>query len=514
MTYESLLYVKERKPEELNNKEPDFFIDLNLDQIVDEISEKFGESNLRILFLNPLKSVEDVRYRQEIFSDLEQKETLDAMRAFYEEIKTVISKLSNVADLYDIQREGRILSSAHDYIISLKKMQEFLRKGCVKSTGLKGFANYLGEYLSSEQFRIFEEDLMNAEASISSISYSLIIEGDRVTVKKGEPIIQDFSTEIQNLFSVLKEKQSRNEKQIFRVNYGFGHVQAEILKLLEKIYPDEIKKLRDFSSQHGEFLDKVVLRTFYDIQFYLSYLDYIEDPKKLGLPFCLPKLTTDENILDLDSFYDIALASKLSKENKTVVTNDIHLKQNERIVIITGPNSGGKTTFSRSIGQVLYLASLGLPVPARSATLSLPDKIFTHFEKTENVESLRGKLEDDLLRLKEIIDNCTEKSLLIINEMLSSTTVKDALSIGKKILRILQSKGCLCFFVTFLGELSSFNNVVSIVGQINEENPEMRTYKFDRGAWNGLAYATALTHKHRVSYNDIIRRIGNGNEQR
>ncbi|MEM2056311.1 MAG: hypothetical protein QXS30_01610, partial [Thermoplasmatales archaeon] len=196
------------------------------------------------------------------------------------------------------------------------------------------------------------------------------------------------------------------------------------------------------------------------------------------------------------------------------VTNDIHLKQNERIVIITGPNSGGKTTFSRSIGQVLYLASLGLPVPARSATLSLPDKIFTHFEKTENVESLRGKLEDDLLRLKEIIDNCTEKSLLIINEMLSSTTVKDALSIGKKILRILQSKGCLCFFVTFLGELSSFNNVVSIVGQINEENPEMRTYKFDRGAWNGLAYATALTHKHRVSYNDIIRRIGNGNEQR
>ncbi|MEM0138764.1 MAG: hypothetical protein QW100_03455 [Thermoplasmatales archaeon] len=511
MVYESLLYVKEQGPSELSDKEPDFFKDLNLDQIVNEISERFSGYSLRALFINLPKSVENVKYRQEIFSDLEQRGTLNALIAFSEEMKTIVSKLSNLADLYDIQREGRILDSAYYYTLSLKKLLDFLKEGHVKSTGLKGLANYLGEYLSSERFTIFEKDLRDAEISISSISYFLIVESDRISVRKGDPSLQDFSTEIQNLFSVFKEGANRNEKQIFRVNYGFDHVQAEILKLLEKIYPDEIRKLRNFSSQHDEFLDKIVLRTFYDLQFYLSYLDYIEGPKKLGLPFCVPDLT-DENILDLDSFYDIALASKLSKENKNVITNDIHLKPNERIVIITGPNSGGKTTFSRSIGQILYLASLGLPIPARRAALSLPDGIFTHFEKSENVESLRGELEDDLLRIKGIIDNCSGKSLLIVNEMLSSTTVKDALSIGKKILRILESKGCLCFFVTFLGELSSFDNVVSIVGQINEENPEIRTYKFDKAAWNGLAHAIALAHKHRVSYSDIIGRIGNGNE--
>ena len=98
---------------------------------------------------------------------------------------------------------------------------------------------------------------------------------------------------------------------------------------------------------------------------------------------------------------------------------------------MTGPNNGGKTTFARSFGQAFYLAALGLPIPGTEARLFLADKIYTHFEKSEEPENLRGKLEDDLVRMRKILDLATERSIIIINEMLSSTTSNDAIQISQ-----------------------------------------------------------------------------------
>lgn len=196
-------------------------------------------------------------------------------------------------------------------------------------------------------------------------------------------------------------------------------------------------------------------------------------------------------------------------EGTAAVTNDIALSGPERILVVTGPNSGGKTTFARMFGQLHFLASLGLPVPGRTARLSLPDRIFTHFEREERLETLHGKLEDELIRTRDILGQATNKSVIVMNESFASTTLADSRFIGTRILKKVTSVGALCVYVTFVDELASLSQAtVSMVAEVVPEDPEVRTFKVTRRRADGRAYAKALAKKHGLTYTRLVAEVG------
>jgi DNA mismatch repair ATPase MutS len=284
-------------------------------------------------------------------------------------------------------------------------------------------------------------------------------------------------------------------------------LENKILERLRKINMDAFEKLEAYSAKHVNFIEPIILRFERESQFYISYLEYIGKLRRRGLEFAYPEVTLEKR-LEVAGGYDLALAYKRKDSSMPVVPNDFVMEGNERIFILTGPNQGGKTTFARAFGQILFLASIGCPVPCRSARLFLFDCIFTHFSTEESPGLDSGRLKEELIRLDNLMKKVTPNSIIVLNELFATTTSYDAYIMGKKILDYFISLDCICLYVTHIPELASIcDKVVSLAATAIPGKDAIRTYRIVRKPADGCAYANTIAAKYDLSYRRIKERV-------
>jgi DNA mismatch repair protein MutS len=504
-TFGSVLFPDGRPVEDAG--QPDFFRDLNFVAVVRTVAGRQDEHQLAPLFALPLKTADEVEYRHEVFRDLGREDLRTAVATFAEEAAWVGRYLHLAAKQnYRLERERWFVDGAARYVAAISTLQSSLEQHEPVSRALRGLNDHLAVYTHSAAFESLARETDEVLTALGRVRYAVRIKGHRVTVG-GEDEGVDYSAEIERTFERFRQNATEDHNAAPPDTGSMSLVEAQIAEIVARHHPREFAALDTFCKHHRDFIDATVWRFGREIHFYLSWLALVEQLNGEGLPFCLPELAVDKDA-SAEGAYDLALALVLLRDKGKIVQNGFELHDGERIIVVSGPNQGGKTTFARMFGQLHQLARLGLLVPAEQARLVLADEIYTHFEREEDLATLCGKLDDELLRIKEILEQATGDSVVVLNEIFAATTLADAVVLGSEVINRLAELECLAVCVTFIDELASLEATVSMVSTVEPNDPSKRTFRIVRRRADGRAYAWALAEKYGLSYERLRSRVG------
>ena len=496
------------RPATVHRVAPDCFPDLNLDQVVGAITAEREQYDVEPFFFTPLVDVAPVVYRQDVFRDIDGTPLFDRLRGFARRMESSREHLAQAEKLrYRYQKERWFLDAVDVYVAAVVRLAEDLASPDLRSRGLVAFRDYAAHYLGSDEFTALIRDVEHLKQALAEVTYCVHVQGRRVQVT-GFDGQADYSAEVERTFEKFKQGAVKDYRPKYADWPDMNHVETQIHDLVVGLYPETFAELDAFCDRHRGYLDPVVQAFDREAQFYIGYLEYIGPLQRAGLPFCYPEVSGRSKEVSASETFDIALAHRLVAEQAPVVVNDFFLRDPERILVVTGPNQGGKTTFARTFGQLHHLAAIGCPVPGAEARLFLFDRVFTHFEKEENLTTLHGKLEDDLVRIHSVLGQATPRSIVIMNEIFTSTTLNDAVFLGTKVLEALVELDLLGVCVTFVDELASLGDTtVSTASTVEPDNPAVRTYKVVRKPADGLAHAVAIAEKYGLTYRRLKGRI-------
>ncbi len=188
-----------------------------------------------------------------------------------------------------------------------------------------------------------------------------------------------------------------------------------------------------------------------ELGFAIACLNLHEALRRRGAPTCFPvPLSAATPGFRTRGLCDAGLALHT---DCPVTGNDVDARS-ARLVMITGANQGGKSTFLRSVGVAQLLMQAGAFVPATEFSAGVRAGLFTHFVRGEDPTMVRGKLEEELQRMSDIADELRQGAVVLCNESFASTNEREGSEIAAGVLRAMRDRNVSALFVTHLSQLA------------------------------------------------------------
>ncbi|CAN5652045.1 DNA mismatch repair protein MutS [soil metagenome] len=187
-----------------------------------------------------------------------------------------------------------------------------------------------------------------------------------------------------------------------------------------------------------------------ELAFYVGCIGLHERLRGLGAPTCMPEPVSAPGVHGATGLYDASLALTIGAR---VVGNDLDADGAD-LLVVTGANGGGKTTFLRSVGNAQLMMQCGMFVPASAYRASLTSGLFTHFTRQEDTAMRSGKLDEELSRLNDLVHHMTSGATLLLNESFASTNEREGSELASGVVRALTESGVRVLFVTHLSQFA------------------------------------------------------------
>lgn len=385
-------------------------------------------------------------------------EILQTYHNYGNEPRNVFSRLKNMHSIY-ITIQG-ILSEIQ--MISTEELSHFLK---TLYSDLNHFLNILYSENFIEKWDTFAKGAEKQSSFLIQIDFLLNGNINTVTLTNiSESIYEKPSlltlpySKNSDIFSYLSLRPNDySEWKQMRDWYRKPEHLKSFSKSLQKLQFMQTQQLQTQLLDFEKKLSHLTYKFRIDFEFIkgaIKYMTVIENT-------CFANIEPiDAHMISVKDMIHPALITATNKSNNQIFSNDICLKNNKEIALIGGINCGGKTTFLSSVASIQILFQLGLPIPATNAQISPVTQIFSAFSKIESENFGQGKLEQELINLKEIIENIDEHGLFFCNEAVSSTSPMESYLISKYVLCILKAKKARGIWVTHLFPL--FNDINKI----------------------------------------------------
>lgn len=432
---------------------------------IDNGDPYLGQAVKRVMAV-PLKTSEEIRYRQDILKDCFTKQGMvDELYRLSTRVLSEWDRLgrkNNAAG--EVGTKGKLITDIKVFKLLVDGMRDvkktvLLNRAGLESEGWQGLCERLENEFSDER-------QTNLYIFLDSMSfYSDIYENER---KRNEYLVRIPKMRLEcGLSNGLKVGDFRidslESKAIeYDRQFGMGNKIADRITSLapgvislrnDQALKEDAEKLEfavvsyvysfctDLVADFGSFFDQL----HFQMGFYLGAINIKSQMVRFNIDYCYPE-TDEENRLRYEELRELILSFSL---NGRTVANTGRL-DDKQLVIITGANQGGKSTFLRSLGVAQVMMQCGLIVAAKRYRSPIQTSIYTHFTRREDSAMNSGRLDEELRRMDRIVNGLTKGSLVLLNESFATTTEKDGSAIAYGIVKALKEAGVKVYTVTHL----------------------------------------------------------------